>query len=75
MCGNGSADEPKKEKDKQTNELCGEGVHPTMLVSAVYGAGDKRRPEYGDNGCYEQFDHDVIVKPDASVQRVMWRQV
>lgn len=38
-CGNGSADEPKEEKDKQPNELCGESVHPTMLVSAVYGSG------------------------------------
>lgn len=75
MCGNGSADKPKEEKDKQPNELCGEGVHPTMLVSAVYGPGNKCGPEYGDDRCYDQFNHDVVVKPDASIQRITWRQV
>jgi len=77
-CGNGSADEPKEEKDEQPNELCGEGVHPTMLVSAVYGPGTnasevklgghecllyvhKCGPEYGDDRCYDQFNHDVVL--------------
>lgn len=49
-CGNGSADEPKEEKDKQPNELCGEAVHPAMFVSAVYGPGtDASRVKLGGN--------------------------
>lgn len=75
MCGNGSADEPKEEKDKQPSELCGEAVHPAMFVSAVYGPGSKHGPEHGDDGCYDKFNHDVVVKSDASVERIAWRQV
>jgi len=70
MCRNGSTNEPKDKKNKEPNELRSEGIDQTTLVSAMYGPGDKHRPDHSDDRCCQHFSHDVIIEADTSIQRI-----